>query len=129
MAGKINVINIMKEDKSSSPFYYYIGRKKDGNILSNPYTFNGQHTSLAKLSFKTREEAIKAYDKYFDYMYQNDETFKGLIDKIYQEYKDGNEIFLGCFCSPKPCHGEVIANKLQKRLIKENINRLKEKRH
>jgi hypothetical protein len=119
MTGKINVINITKEDKSSSPHYYYIGRSKEGNVLGNPFTFNGKHTSLAKLSFKTREEAIKAYEKYFDFMYGNDETFTKMIDTIYEDYKAGNEVYLGCFCSPLPCHGNVIADKLQKRLIKE----------
>lgn len=120
-SGKITVINIMNEDKTQSPHYYYIGRSKVGNVLGNPFSFNGQHTSLAKLSFKTREEAIKAYDKYFDYMYGNDEAFTKAIDTIYEDYKAGNEVFLGCFCSPLPCHGDVIAKKLQKRLIKENF--------
>ena len=119
MAGKINVINLMKEDKTLSPHYYYIGRSKNGNILGNPFTHNGQHTSLAKLSFKTREEAIQAYDKYYDYMYGNDETFTKAIDTIYEDYKAGNEVYLGCFCAPLPCHGDIIAKKLQKRLIKE----------
>ena len=117
--GKIIVYNINREDHSSSEYDWYCGRSKNGNVLGNPFTHNGKHSSLAKLSFKTRDEAIAAYEKYFDYMYGRDETFTNEIDKMYAAYKEGHDIYLGCFCKPLPCHADIIAKKLQKRLILE----------
>lgn len=127
--GKITVINIKNEDKSLEPGYYYVGRSaKYSSPLANPYTFNGKRSNLAKLSFKTREQALEAYEKYFDVMYNEDEEFKKAFDEIYETYKSGEDIYLGCFCAPQPCHADYIAKKLQQKLIKENREKfLKEK--
>jgi hypothetical protein len=55
--GHINVINIANEDKSTEDGFFYVGRSKTmKSPLGNPFTFNGKRSSLAKLSFKTREE-------------------------------------------------------------------------
>lgn len=88
-------------------------------MLGNPFTHNGKYSSLAKLSFKTRDQAIEAYEKYFDAMYGKNEIFTHEIDKMYDAYKNGHDIYLGCFCKPLPCHADIIAKKLQKRLILE----------
>lgn len=119
MSGKIIVYNTHNEDYTSKPNNYYIGRSKSGNVLSNPFTFNGVKTQLAKLSLKTREDALKAYEKYFDALYGRDEEFTKKIDEIYYHYKNGEDVYLQCFCKPKACHGDIIAEKLQERLIKE----------
>ena len=116
---QIHVYNIHNEDHSSEEYCWYCGRSKNGNVLGNPFTHNGKHSSLAKLSFKTREQAIEAYERYFDVMYGKDEIFTREIDKIYAAYKGGHDVYLGCFCKPLPCHADVIAKKLQKRLILE----------
>ena len=123
MPGTIHVVNINVEDCSNKENYYYIGRSNSGNPLGNPFTFNGQKTSLAKLSFKTREEAIKAYEKYFRAAYGKPgyEKLTRAFDEIYSHYKNGEDIYLGCFCAPLPCHGDVIAKELQKKLIKEKF--------
>ena len=73
--GKIVVYNTKDEDYTSEPNNFYIGRSKNGNVLGNPFTHDGTKTSLAKLSFKTREEAIEAYSTYFDKMYGHDDEF------------------------------------------------------
>lgn len=117
--GKIIVYNTHYDDYTSMPNNYYIGRNKCNNILSNPFTFNGVKTNLAKLSFKTREEALKGYEQYFDKMYGYDEEFTKKIDEIYEHYKKGEDIYLQCFCKPKACHGDIIAEKLQQRLMQE----------
>lgn len=119
MAGKIVVWNTNgNEDHSQEENNYYIGRSKAGNVLGNPFTHNGKRSSLAKLSFKTRDEAIDAYEKYFDAMYGHDQEFTDIIDEIYEKYKNGNTVYLQCFCHPLRCHGDIIAAKLQSRLIK-----------
>ena len=119
----IKVYNCKTEDHTSDPNNYYIGRP---SILGNPFTHDGKKSSLAKLTFKTREEAIDAYKVYFKQMYQNDSEFKAAFDEIYEKYKNGEDIYLQCFCKPLPCHGDVIASELQKKLIKETMEK---KRH
>ena len=124
--GIIKVVNIkLDDDVSCKKGYYYVGRDKYNNSpLSNPYTFNGKRSNLAKMSFKTREQALEAYKGYFDAMYGNDAKFTKAFDEIYECYKDGEDIYLGCFCSPLPCHADYIAKKLQQKLIKENRQKL-----
>lgn len=118
----IYVYNSHNEDFTLKPNNYYIGRP---SILGNPFTHNGVRTNLAKLSFKTREDAIAAYDKYFDTMYGKDDEFTKAFDEIYEHYKNGEDIYLQCFCKPLACHGDIIANKLQKKLIQEKLKERK----
>lgn len=118
----IYVYNSHNEDYTSRPNNFYIGRP---SILGNPFSHNGVRTNLAKLSFKTREDAIAAYGKYFDTMYGKDDEFTKAFDEIYEHYKNGEDIYLQCFCKPLPCHGDIIANKLQKKLIQEKLKERK----
>lgn len=123
--GKIVVYNTSYEDHTSSENNFYIGRP---SVLANPFTFNGKRSNLAKKSFKTREEAIMAYEEYFKAMYGTDKDFTNAFDEIYEKYKKGEDIFLQCFCKPEPCHGDVIAKFLQKKLIHDKKKEyLKEK--
>ena len=127
--GNIKVININKEDKSAHNGFFYVGRSdKYSSPLANPYTYNGKRSNIAKLSYKTREEALEAYKRYFNAMYGYDDEFTKAFDEIYELYKSGEDIYLGCFCAPKECHADYIAKKLQQKLIKENREKfLKEK--
>lgn len=126
--GKIVVYNTKLEDYTSHPNNFYIGRSKDGNPLGNPFTHNGVKSELAKLSFKTRDDAIKAYEQYFDKMYGVDEELTKAFDEIYEHYKNGEDVYLQCFCKPLPCHGDIIADRLQRKLIKEKIQERRNKR-
>ena len=126
----IHVINISKEDYSFSPNYYYIGRDKFGNVLSNPYTHLDLNKTIALYKCSSREEAVKNYEIYFDAMYGSNIEFTKIIDEIYEKYKNGEEVFLGCWCDQnKPCHGQVIAKKLQERLIKEKLKKHNIEKH
>ena len=91
--------------------------------MSNPFTHNGKKSSLAKLSFKTRDEAIDAYEKYFNAAYGQPgyEDLTNAFNEIYEKYKNGEDITLGCFCYPLRCHGNIIASQLRKKLIREKI--------
>lgn len=117
MAG-IHVYNRNKEDFSVHPNNYYIGR---GGILGNPYSHLPEDKTKALYKCKDRDEAIDKYSSYFDLMYGSNKEFKSIIDEIYEKYKNGEDIFLECYCVPNRCHGHVIAEKLQKRLIKEKF--------
>jgi hypothetical protein len=120
----IIVYNIKTDDYTSHPNNFYIGRP---SVLSNPFTHDGKRSNLAKLSFKTREEALEAYELYFEKMIESDKAFQDEFNKIYEKYKNGEDVYLGCFC-PKSlrCHGDVIIEKLQQRLIKEKLKERKD---
>lgn len=85
---KTSVVNLR-----TSTFDVYIGRAghgKDG-FFGNPY--NGP----------SREENIKNFKKYFYDRLQKDVNFKYKVLSL----KDKT---LGCFCKPKPCHGDIIVD-------------------
>ena len=124
--GKITVYNTHQEDYTYKPNNFLICRTKDGNPLANPFTYNGVKTRLAKLSFKTREEAIDAYKMYFKKMYGLDEGLTKAFDTIYDKYKNGEDIYLQCSCKPLPCHGDFLAEELQRKLIKEKMEERRE---
>ena len=113
----IYVYNREKEDYSMLDNNYPIYRGV--SILGNPYTHLPVKDTKAMFQCKTREEAIEKYDKYFDIMYGNNIEFTKIIDEMYEKYKNGEDLFLECYCKPQPCHGDIIAKKLQQRLIKE----------
>ena len=94
-------------------------------VLSNPYTHIKDKKTLAMFIVPTRDEAIDKYSHYFDIMYGNDIPFTKVIDEIYEKYRKGEDIKLGCYCYPERCHGEIIINKLRARLMKEMIKNRK----
>lgn len=117
--GKIVVYNSHMEDYTNEKNNFYIGRSKNGNPLGNPFSYNGVRKSLAKLEFKTREEAIEAYKMYFNELYGKDNELTKAFDEIYEHYRNGEDVYLQCFCKPLPCHGDFLAEQLQKKLIME----------
>ena len=50
---------------------------------------------------------------------------KTSFNALYEKYKNGEDIYLQCFCKPLRCHGDIIAEELQKKLIKENLEKRK----
>ena len=94
------VVNIKKEH-----FDVYIGRAGRGEdgYLSNPFRI-GQGTS--------REDAVKRFHGYFADRIERDSEFKRRVLAL-----KGKK--LGCFCKPKACHGDVIADWLNKMEEKE----------
>lgn len=129
----IKVFNLHNEDYTNGDGYYvYCGRHKNkdtkmnDNPLGNPYTHDGKRSNLATLTFKTREEAIDAFEKYFDAAYGVDKELTKAFDIVYAHYKNGENIYLGCFCKPLPCHCDIIADRLQRKLIKEKLEERKQ---
>lgn len=124
----IIVYNRKDEDYSMHPNNYPIYR--GGSLLGNPYTDQPLKGSLAIYRVRNRDEAIDRYESYFDLQYETNVQFRYVIDEMYAKYKNGEDIYLECYCGvgdgvKKNCHGEVIAEKLQKRLIKEKMASLK----
>lgn len=94
---------------------------RGGSILGNPYTHLPVKDTKAMYQCKSREEAIEKYSDYFDLMYGRNIEFTKVVDEMYEKYKNGEDIFLECYCAPEPCHGDIIAKKLQQRFIKEKF--------
>ncbi len=108
-----------KTEYHEGPNVYSITRP---SILSNPYThIQDKNRTTARYVVGTREEAIQMYDHYFDVMYNGNKEFKDKIDEIYEKYKSGQDIYLGCVCKPLPCHGDIIAKKIMNKFVKENF--------
>jgi hypothetical protein len=89
------VVNIHKE-----PFDVYIGRRGRGQdgYFGNPFRI-GDGIS--------REDAVNRFQKYFAERIEKDSEFRRRILAL-----KGKR--LGCFCKPKACHGDVIAEWLNK---------------
>ena len=93
-------VNIYKEQ-----FDVYIGRAGRGQdgYFGNPFRM-GNGTS--------REDAVQKFQKYFAERIEKDSEFRRRVLAL-----KGKR--LGCFCKPKACHGDVIADWLNKMEQKE----------
>ena len=123
----IIVYNRSKEDHSAHPNNFPIYR--GGSVLGNPYTDKPLKSTLAVFKARNREEAIEKYSTYFDSQYGRNREFTAAIDEIYEIYKTGEDVYLECYCHPLRCHGDVIVEKLQKRLLREKIKECKNKKN
>lgn len=123
----IIVYNRGKEDHSAHPYNFPIYR--GGSVLGNPYTDKPLNRTMAVYQVKDRDEAIQRYSSYFDMQYGRNKEFTEVIDYIYELYKSGETVYLECYCHPLRCHGDIIVEKLQKRLLKEKIKEAKEIRN
>lgn len=91
----------------------YIGR---GSPLGNPYS----HMNNTQAQFKaaTRDDAIEKYEVWLrKQIDQGNTVVINELDRIGQLVLQG-PIKLQCFCSPKPCHGDVIKQTLLKAISK-----------
>jgi hypothetical protein len=123
----IIVYNRSKEDHSAHPNNFPIYR--GGSVLGNPYTDKPLKGTLAVFKARNREEAIEKYSTYFDSQYGRNREFTAVIDEIYEIYKRGEDVYLECYCHPLRCHGDIIVEKLQKRLLREKIREYKNKKN
>lgn len=72
----------------------YIGRPSK---WGNPFSHLAGNFTLAKFKVESRKEAVERYEVY---LLEN----KELMDSLH-ELKGKT---LGCWCSPKACHGDVL---------------------
>jgi hypothetical protein len=75
------------------PFDVYIGRP---SRWGNPYSHLARGTK-ARFVVATREQAIEAYELYLVGCPELVAALPELRGKV-----------LGCWCAPKPCHGDVL---------------------
>jgi hypothetical protein len=88
-----SVVNKYKE-----PYDVYIGR---GSVLGNPYTSIQDKKTKAEFVVESREKSIEMFSEYLWKKVKD-----GTITLEYLASLDGK--VLGCFCKPKPCHGDII---------------------
>ena len=90
------VVHIYQE-----PYDIYIGRAGWGEsgYFGNPF----------KLGNAIRGSTIEKYKTYFYNRLENDPEFKKRILALKNKT-------LGCFCKPKACHGDVIAEYLNNKI-------------
>ena len=89
------VVNIKKE-----PFDVYFGRARRGEAgyFGNPFRIgNGV----------SREDAVERFQAYFADRIEKDSEFRRRVLALRGKR-------LGCFCKPNACHGDVIADWLNK---------------
>ena len=97
MENKCTVVHFKKDD-----FDIYIGR---GSKWGNPFTHISDRNTLAKYIVGTRKESISAYKEWItngdgQYLLDDLSELKGKI--------------LGCWCHPKPCHGDILKELVNK---------------
>lgn len=85
-------------NKRHEPYNVYIGR---GSIWGNPFSHLPESKALYRV--KTREDAIKQYR---DWIMLQPELLGKLPDLAGKR--------LGCYCAPLSCHGDVIADLVEK---------------
>ena len=96
------------------------------NVFGNPYTHIKSKKTKALVIVKSREEAIRLYDAYFDKMVLINDRFKEAWDKMYDAYVNNEEIYIGCYCHlTKSCHGDIIIKKLRQRAIREELDKMR----
>lgn len=93
-------INNIKTDK-----ILYCGRP---SILGNP--FSHLSDSIAKFICK-KEEVLINYNKWLNNLSENSSEIK-LLREL-KEYSKNKNLCLECWCKPKPCHVEIIINKIK----------------
>ena len=103
------------------------------HVLGNPYTHIKHKDTLAEVVVKSREEAIRLYDTYFDKAIESaddfGDEFRNEFNRIYMAYKKYGVVYLGCYCKPnETCHCDIIRNKIIKRSMKEKIAALRDKK-
>ena len=75
-------------------YTHYIGRPSP---LGNPFTHTGSmFNGITKVA--TREEAIAAFEPYA----------RRTPAVLYAILSLPESAILGCYCKPKPCHGDII---------------------
>ena len=89
-------------NKYKEPYDVYIGR---GSIWGNPYSHLPSGTK-AQFLVGSVDEAIEAYKKH---LWAQIKDGSITIEHLLQ--LDGK--VLGCFCKPKPCHGDVIVKAVE----------------
>jgi hypothetical protein len=98
MSNIATVVNLRK-----SSYDVYIGRP---SIYGNPVII-GKKCQYCDIVHSDAGSTLQCYRDYFYSKIENDENFRKSLEDIKGKT-------LGCFCKPKPCHGDIICEYLNK---------------
>jgi hypothetical protein len=82
----------------------YVGR---GSPLGNP--FSHKSGTMAEFQVETRDEAVEKYRQWLAGQLREGGWAALTFHELVQFYKDFGYLKLACWCVPKRCHAEVIA--------------------
>lgn len=95
----IRVVNTAKERPTE-----YIGRAWAGrpaSPLGNPFRMRDE---------RGRAGVIQSYRQWLWMKWAENGSEKEELLRIARRVKAGEEVTLGCWCAPLPCHGDVVAS-------------------
>ena len=103
-------IRIINKHHKNGYLGEYIGR---GSPLGNPWThLEGTKT---RQIVPTREEAIARFRKWIEERIEDqDPKILRELHRLYDIAVSKGSLHLQCYCYPKPCHGEVIRDILNR---------------
>ena len=96
-----NTVHIKKE-----PYDVYIGR---GSVFGNPFTHKPLAETKALVKCKTRKEAIQKHKLWILGIESLEIDGKEINPPSIEEIWGLKDKVLGCWCSPKECHGDFLA--------------------
>lgn len=79
-------------------------------VLGNPFRLEDKDNDDERYS------VIQQYRQYFNEQYKTNGSFFIRIQYLAELVKSGKKIALRCWCHPKPCHGNVIIEKINELL-------------
>lgn len=98
---KTTVVNIRHQRED-----VYIGRPRKANGIPDPPARGCFGNPFVMKTEAERGEVVRRFELYFLNRIETDEAFREAVLRL-----RGKK--LGCFCSPKPCHGDVIVKWLE----------------
>lgn len=106
----IRVVNVKTYKQNAEEIFFKIDRTSP---LGNPFHMEDE---------TQRARVCEYYKVWFNdkVKKQDDTNFLNYLEFIYNKAKNNN-IALGCWCSPKQCHGEVIKEYLEEKLNETTI--------
>ena len=104
----ITVVNVRNQQQGpAGAKYVYVGRKcgkYDASPLGNPF-------HLTVDTPEERKKVVAQYADWLDLQMRNPASpARKEIERLAALVKDGHDLYLGCWCAPKACHGWVVAN-------------------
>ncbi len=98
------VVNV-RGRRAGDPSVVYVGRTSGGwagSVLGNPFVIGKDGDRAA---------VIAAYKKWLWRNFQVEGSPVNLeVLRLVGLVKDGQEVILGCWCVPQPCHAEVVVS-------------------
>jgi len=115
----IEVINI-KHFRGKDDQYVYIGRGKGGLVPESGYGMFGNPVAIGRVCpvcGETHRDGGSTLPCYRVYLWarlqEKGDLYWRMVRMAQQHNLNEAVVRLGCFCHPKPCHGEVLKRAIE----------------